>query len=106
MHTRGVRACLHAQVSSTEIYLVVNAGCREKDLAHIGAHLAKAKAQGMDVSMTVHDDRSLLALQVRATMHASKRGGGVERVGVLCNALRVRRHVLHAQASACRQAPW
>ncbi len=33
------------QVTPTEVYLVVNAGCREKDLAHIGAHLAKAKAR-------------------------------------------------------------
>jgi hypothetical protein len=26
-------------VADDEIYLVVNAGCREKDLAHIGKHL-------------------------------------------------------------------
>ena len=32
---------LGAQVSPTEVYLVVNAGCREKDLAHIGKHLEK-----------------------------------------------------------------
>ena len=29
------------QVADDEIYLVVNAGCREKDLAHIGKHLDK-----------------------------------------------------------------
>jgi len=29
------------QVSPSEVYLVVNAGCREKDLAHIGKHLDK-----------------------------------------------------------------
>lgn len=51
------------KVSPTEIYLVVNAGCREKDLAHIGKHLDAFKAQGGDISMEVHDDRSLLALQ-------------------------------------------
>jgi len=51
------------KVSATEIYLVVNAGCRDKDLAHLGKHLAAAKAKGLDVGMTVHDDRSLLALQ-------------------------------------------
>jgi len=43
--------------------MVVNAGCREKDLAHLNAHLAKAKAAGKEVAMTVHDDRSLLAVQ-------------------------------------------
>ena len=31
------------QVADDEIYLVVNAGCREKDLAHIGKHLDKFK---------------------------------------------------------------
>lgn len=59
---------------------MVNAGCRDKDLAHIGNHLqsykvgggrqctsphtlASPQGKGGDVSMEVHDDRSLLALQ-------------------------------------------
>lgn len=33
--------CTYAQVSDTEIYLVVNAGNREKDINHIKKHLAK-----------------------------------------------------------------
>ena len=36
-----------AQVSPTEVYLVVNAGCREKDLAHIGKHLEKFTVSGL-----------------------------------------------------------
>ncbi|KXZ44287.1 hypothetical protein GPECTOR_70g518 [Gonium pectorale] len=51
------------KVNDTELYVVVNAGCREKDLAHLGKHLEAAKSKGLDVSMTIHDDRSLLALQ-------------------------------------------
>lgn len=51
------------KVTANHLYIVVNAGCREKDLAHIGKHLAAAQAKGLDVSMTLHDDRSLLALQ-------------------------------------------
>jgi aminomethyltransferase len=51
------------KVSPTEVYMVVNAGCREKDLAHLEKHLSAAKAAGKDVSMEVHDDRSLLAVQ-------------------------------------------
>lgn len=31
------------QVTPHEVYLVVNAGCRDKDLEHIGKHLAAAK---------------------------------------------------------------
>ncbi|CAI7796872.1 unnamed protein product [Closterium sp. NIES-54] len=51
------------RVSPSHIYLVVNAGCREKDLNHIGAHLEAYKAAGKDVSWQIHDDRALLALQ-------------------------------------------
>ena len=51
------------KVSPTELYLVVNAGCREKDLAHFSAQLAAFKAAGGDVDMHVHDERALLALQ-------------------------------------------
>jgi aminomethyltransferase len=51
------------KVNGNEVYLVVNAGCREKDLAHLNKHLAAYKAKGGDVTMEVHDDRSLLALQ-------------------------------------------
>lgn len=43
--------------------MVVNAGCREKDLAHLGSHLAAFKAKGGRVDMVVHDDRALIALQ-------------------------------------------
>lgn len=48
------------KVSPTEIYMVLNAGCRDKDLVHFNAELAKFAG---DCSMTVLDDRSLLALQ-------------------------------------------
>ncbi|KAL4425386.1 hypothetical protein ABPG75_009402 [Micractinium tetrahymenae] len=51
------------KVSSDELYIVVNAGCRDKDLAHIGQHLEAFKAKGGQVDMLLHDDRSLLALQ-------------------------------------------
>jgi aminomethyltransferase len=48
------------KVSPTEIYMVLNAGCADKDLTHINSHLAQHSG---DVQLTVHDDRSLLALQ-------------------------------------------
>lgn len=48
------------KVADDEVYLVVNAGCREKDLAHLNKHLQSFKG---DVELIVHDDRSLLALQ-------------------------------------------
>lgn len=43
----SVSACVaHSQqVSGEEIYVVVNAGCRDKDLAHIGKHLDEWKVR-------------------------------------------------------------
>lgn len=51
------------KVTAEEIYMVVNAGCREKDLAHLEKHLGVARRAGKDVSMEVHEDRALLAVQ-------------------------------------------
>lgn len=47
------------KVADDEIYMVVNAGCRDKDLTHLGKHLEGASG----VEMQVLDDRALLALQ-------------------------------------------
>mmetsp|Transcript_13930 Transcript_13930/g.26778 ORF Transcript_13930/g.26778 Transcript_13930/m.26778 type:complete len:429 (-) Transcript_13930:1780-3066(-) len=51
------------KVDSEKVYFVVNAGNRENDLKHIGAHLAEWKSSGKDVTMTTHEDRALLAVQ-------------------------------------------
>lgn len=57
------------KVTDDHIYLVVNAGCRDKDLAHIGAHLESFKKKGGDVKWHIHDERSLLALQVEENIN-------------------------------------
>eukprot|EP00217_Crustomastix_stigmatica_P003157 CAMPEP_0183819590 /NCGR_PEP_ID=MMETSP0803_2-20130417/64212_1 /TAXON_ID=195967 /ORGANISM="Crustomastix stigmata, Strain CCMP3273" /LENGTH=1299 /DNA_ID=CAMNT_0026064479 /DNA_START=69 /DNA_END=3966 /DNA_ORIENTATION=+ len=51
------------KVNDKHLYLVVNAGCREKDLNHIEAHMKAFVAKGGDVSWHIHDENSLLALQ-------------------------------------------
>lgn len=48
------------KVSPNEISMVLNAGCREKDVQHITTQLQE---QSGDVQLKVHDDRSLLAVQ-------------------------------------------
>lgn len=48
------------KVSDEEVYLVVNAGNRKKDIDHLNNHLSSFKG---DVHMVVHDDRSLIAIQ-------------------------------------------
>eukprot|EP00461_Guttulinopsis_vulgaris_P000124 UN00124 len=49
-----------------DLYMVLNAGCKDKDMAHIKQHLEKFNAENAAedaVEMTYHDDRSLVALQ-------------------------------------------
>eukprot|EP01024_Parvocaulis_polyphysoides_P037358 TRINITY_DN3328_c0_g1_i2.p1 TRINITY_DN3328_c0_g1~~TRINITY_DN3328_c0_g1_i2.p1 ORF type:complete len:441 (-),score=71.15 TRINITY_DN3328_c0_g1_i2:181-1503(-) len=48
------------KVDDNEAYLVVNAGCRDKDIAHIKKYLEKFSG---DCELIVHDDRGLLAVQ-------------------------------------------
>lgn len=43
--------------------MVINAGCKDKDLAHMREHLAAAQAKGLDVALEVVEDHELLALQ-------------------------------------------
>jgi len=46
----------------SHIYMVVNAGCADKDIPHLKKHVAAFQAKGLDVSLE-HLSRSLLALQ-------------------------------------------
>lgn len=49
-----------------DLYMVLNAGCKDKDMAHIKKHLAQFNAENSAedaVEMTYHDKRSLIALQ-------------------------------------------
>lgn len=48
------------KVSSSEIYMVFNAGCRDKDLEHFNKQLDSFPG---DCKMVVHNDRCLLAFQ-------------------------------------------
>ncbi|KAJ8906493.1 hypothetical protein NDN08_002986 [Rhodosorus marinus] len=46
-----------------EVGLVINAGCKDKDIEHIKEHLEVAKKNGMDVDLEIINDHELLALQ-------------------------------------------
>lgn len=54
----------------TYLSMVVNAGCREKDVSHITTHLEAAKEEGLDVALEQMDHLALLALQGPEAMHA------------------------------------
>lgn len=45
------------------IGMVINAGCKDKDLAHIRHHISDANSKGKDVSLEIIEDHELLALQ-------------------------------------------
>lgn len=45
------------------LYVVSNAGCADKDLAHIRKHLAEFQRRGGDVDFQVITDHSLIAIQ-------------------------------------------
>ncbi|KAJ3075086.1 hypothetical protein HDU98_009265 [Podochytrium sp. JEL0797] len=49
--------------SKDALYVVSNAGCAEKDLAHIRTRLADFQNKGGDVDVRVIDDMSLVAIQ-------------------------------------------
>ena len=45
------------------LYVVSNAGCKEKDLAHMRERLASFKSSGHDVELEIIEDHALLAVQ-------------------------------------------
>jgi hypothetical protein len=56
------------KVAPAEVYLVVNAGCRDKDLAHLNKHLAAAKVRW--------SGGAAAAAAVAARMRLWRAGGG------------------------------
>ena len=111
----------HLQVKDDHLYIVVNAGCREKDLAHIGKHLSAFKARkrsrcvngtdltsrrwlqakGRNVDMHIHDERALLALQGPKAMSALQVRCSVARGCSCWLALRRSGSQVHVHARRC-----
>ncbi|OZJ04224.1 hypothetical protein BZG36_02965 [Bifiguratus adelaidae] len=58
------------------LYIVSNAACAEKDLAHIRKHLKAFQDKGGDVDVKVIDDHSLIAIQGPKAMQALERIAG------------------------------
>lgn len=51
------------KVSEEEIYMVVNAGCRDKDLKHMNEQMDIFRSKGGQVQHHVHDERCMFAFQ-------------------------------------------
>lgn len=55
--------CIITKVTETEFYVVINAGCKQTDLAHIDKLIAD-EFSGKDVRYETYDDvNSLIAIQ-------------------------------------------
>nr|CAG4638417.1 EOG090X057R [Cyclestheria hislopi] len=52
-----------SKTSQGYLYMVSNAGCRDKDLAHVMSHATSAKQKGLDLEIETLDNRGLLAVQ-------------------------------------------
>lgn len=51
--------CIVTKISDNDFYVVLNAGCKETDLAHWAEH----KRDDMDVGIKYSEDNSLIAIQ-------------------------------------------
>lgn len=65
--TGGIIDDLIVNKAGDHLYVVSNAGCRDKDLAHVRAKLSEFQAAGGRASLEVMDDWALLAVQGPAT---------------------------------------
>lgn len=63
----GIIDDLIVNKAGDHLYVVSNAGCRDKDLAHVRAKLTEFQAKGGKASLEIMDAWSLLALQGPAT---------------------------------------
>lgn len=60
LETGGIKDdCIITKVADDEFYVVLNAGCKETDLAHWDAH----KSADLDVGIHYSEDNSLVAIQ-------------------------------------------
>jgi aminomethyltransferase len=79
--------CIVHRRTPTEVGVVVNAGCADKDIAHFRRLLADATgpAKRMDVALEVVEDRGLVALQgPRAAEALAKFVPGLEKLDFMC----------------------
>jgi len=85
MNEKGgiVDDCIICKVSDDHFYVVLNAGCKDKDMAHMRNHMAKFK----DLEMIYHseDERSLIAVQGPKAQHVMETilDGGVNLTAML-----------------------
>lgn len=61
------------KIDENHLYLVVNAGCREKDINHFNEHIKAAQNEGKDVKMHIHEENGIIAVQGPKAQEAMQR---------------------------------
>ena len=55
--------CIITKVEDNRFFMVINAGCKDKDLAYIRAHRESPEWKNKDVNIVYNEDNSLIAVQ-------------------------------------------
>ncbi len=55
--------CIITRDDDDKFFVVLNAGCKDKDLAHIREHLESSEWKGKDVNVVYGEENSLVAVQ-------------------------------------------
>jgi len=55
--------CIITKDQDGKFFVVLNAGCKDKDLEHLRSVLKSADWKGKDVSINYNEDNSLVAVQ-------------------------------------------
>ena len=59
----GIKDDLIVTNAGDHLYIVSNAGCRDKDMPHMENRVREMQAAGKDVAIEFIDDKGLVALQ-------------------------------------------
>lgn len=55
--------CIITKVADDHFFMVINAGCKDNDLAYMNAHKNGSEWKGKDISILYNEDNSLIAVQ-------------------------------------------
>ncbi len=55
--------CIITKVDNNSFYMVINAGCKDKDLEYMRHHKSLGDWKNKDVSIIYNEDNSLIAVQ-------------------------------------------
>lgn len=61
--------CIITKVTDDHFFMVINAGCKDNDLAYMNTHKNGSEWKGKDISIDYNEDNSLIAIQGPKAQH-------------------------------------